>query len=227
MRTHSTIHDRSIVVHPAPIEATLDSFCINAGTYIESCVLSGAPGKVNDLRAKNQFWPNQAMPIISPANLNALLSSDLHQLGLTWRMKPLKDSAKKVFCHCADVTDLGKPIRAIRLNDAPVSMVECTKIPQHEPCDCALNAVEQAMPERPETGKDRGYFQAPYRCQTCIDQDVWNIQAMQNKRIVPESGIQKYKVICVRSYPSKRLAEILYLLIRFSLASHDLAPPIS
>jgi len=142
-------------------------------------------------------------------------------------MKPLKNAAKEVFCHCTDVTDLGKPIRAIRLNDAPVSMVECAKIPQHEPCDCALNAVEQAMPERPETGKDRGYFQTPYRCQTWIDQDVRNIKAIQHKRIVPESGIQKYKGIFFLFYPSKRLAEILYLLIRFSLACHDIAPPIS
>ena len=142
MRTHSTIHNGSIVVHLAPIKAALDSFCVNACAYIESCVLRGAPGKVNDLRAENQFWANQAMPIVSPANPNAVLSSHPHQLVVTWRLKLLENVAKKVFCHCTDVTDLAKSIRAMRLNDASVSMVECTKIPQPEPRDCALNAVE-------------------------------------------------------------------------------------
>ena len=41
---------------------------------------------------------------------------------------------------------------------------------------------------------------------------------MQHKRIVPESGVEKYEIVFVRFYPSKRVAEGLYLLMQDPLA---------
>ena len=73
--------------------------------------------------------------------------------------------------------------------------------------------------------KKPGDVQTPYRCQTCIDQDIWNTQAMQHKRIVPKRAMQEDKIVFVRFYPTKGLAEILYLLVRFRSAGHEFAPP--